>query len=57
MLALGAVAKTDIGMLEAEGQRYRVTLHIAHADNGLTAGSFGERLLELFAPFTCYRRG
>ena len=30
MLALGAVAKTDIGMLEAEGQRYRVTLHIAH---------------------------
>jgi hypothetical protein len=30
MLALGSVIKTDIGMLEADGERYRVTLHIAH---------------------------
>jgi hypothetical protein len=30
MLALGAVTRTDIGMLEADGQRYRVTLHISH---------------------------
>jgi hypothetical protein len=30
MLALGSVVKTDIGMLEADGERYRVTLHIAH---------------------------
>ena len=29
MLALGSVVKTDIGMLEADGERYRVTLHIA----------------------------
>lgn len=30
MLALGSVTKTDIGMLETDGERYRVTLHVTH---------------------------
>jgi hypothetical protein len=30
MLAPGEVTRTDIGVLEADGQRYTITLHIAH---------------------------
>jgi len=30
MLAQSSVTRTDIGMIDADGERYRVTLHVTH---------------------------